>query len=183
MTSILQMGGPDCRCIWRRINFPDSGLTRSRLECLFEKRPMGRIRLDSFRGGPGWRRRRWQAMPWLSLALVDKRVMFRRMHDWLPRAIVPLGIGLVMALLRRFAPPPKPASASWKYDQRQVPEPLPTGVRRLRASQVADGGDAAQPTTMGPMGIRNRCCDWHGVGAGLKKAVVCFRKRYPTLRR
>jgi hypothetical protein len=33
-----------------------------------------------------------------------------------------------MALLRRFAPPPKPASTTRKYDQRQVPEPLPTGV-------------------------------------------------------
>lgn len=50
------------------------------------------------------------------------------MYDWVPRVVVPLGIGLVMALLGRYAPPPKAASASWRYETSQVPEPLPTGM-------------------------------------------------------
>jgi len=47
--------------------------------------------------------------------------------DWLPRALVPVVIVIVLSLFRRIAPP-QSRMENWRYDQRQVPEPLPTGV-------------------------------------------------------
>lgn len=48
--------------------------------------------------------------------------------SWLPRAVVPIGIFAVLALLRRFAPSPPPPSEHWTYSTRQWAEPLPYGV-------------------------------------------------------
>lgn len=47
--------------------------------------------------------------------------------DWLPRAIVPGAVALILALFRRIAPP-RSRLANAKYDQHQAPEPLPTGI-------------------------------------------------------
>ena len=47
--------------------------------------------------------------------------------DWLPRAIVPLGIGLMMVLFRRLAPG-RVRTTKHRYDETQAPEPLPTGA-------------------------------------------------------
>jgi hypothetical protein len=45
--------------------------------------------------------------------------------DWLPRALVPIGISFFFWLFRKLAPAP---TRSTDYKERQVPEPLPTGV-------------------------------------------------------
>jgi hypothetical protein len=45
--------------------------------------------------------------------------------EWLPRALVPIGISFFFWLFRRLAPAP---ARSTKYGERQVHEPLPTGV-------------------------------------------------------
>jgi hypothetical protein len=45
--------------------------------------------------------------------------------DWLPRALVPIGISFFFWLFRRLAPAP---DRSTSYRKRQVHEPLPTGV-------------------------------------------------------
>jgi hypothetical protein len=45
--------------------------------------------------------------------------------DWLPRALVPIGISFFFWLFRKLAPAP---DRSTKYETRQVHEPLPTGV-------------------------------------------------------
>lgn len=47
--------------------------------------------------------------------------------DWLPRALVPLVIALVLSLFRRIVPP-RSRLANSRYDQQQGPVPLPTGV-------------------------------------------------------
>lgn len=45
--------------------------------------------------------------------------------DWLPRALVPIGITFFFWLFRKLAPAP---ARSTNYKERQVPEPLPAGV-------------------------------------------------------
>jgi hypothetical protein len=45
--------------------------------------------------------------------------------DWLPKALVPLAIFLVLGLFRKLAPAP---AQSTSYKEKQVPDPLPTGV-------------------------------------------------------
>lgn len=45
--------------------------------------------------------------------------------DWLPRALVPIGISFFFWLFRKLAPAP---TRSTDYKERQVPEPLPAGV-------------------------------------------------------
>ena len=47
--------------------------------------------------------------------------------DWVPRAVVPGVIVLVLSLFRWIAPPRSRLGNS-RYDQQQGPEPLPTGV-------------------------------------------------------
>ena len=50
------------------------------------------------------------------------------MHlNWIPRALEPFLIFLVLGLLRRVAPPRYRATER-RYDEMQTPEPLPTGV-------------------------------------------------------
>jgi hypothetical protein len=51
----------------------------------------------------------------------------RMQLEWLPRALVPLVIVLILILFSRIAPP-RSRLAKWRFDQQQVPEPLPTGV-------------------------------------------------------
>jgi hypothetical protein len=46
---------------------------------------------------------------------------------WLPRAFFLVIIAVVLALFRRMAPP-RSRLASHRYDESQVPEPLPTGI-------------------------------------------------------
>jgi len=45
--------------------------------------------------------------------------------DWLQRVLVPIGISFFFWLFRKLAPAP---ARSTNYKERQVPEPLPTGV-------------------------------------------------------
>lgn len=45
--------------------------------------------------------------------------------DWLPRALVPIGIAFFFSIFRKLAPAP---TRNTNYEERQVPEPLPTGV-------------------------------------------------------
>jgi hypothetical protein len=45
--------------------------------------------------------------------------------DWLPKALVPFAIFFVLGLFRKLAPAP---ARSTNYEEKQVPEPLPTGV-------------------------------------------------------
>ena len=45
--------------------------------------------------------------------------------DWLPRALIPIGIYFSFWFFRKLAPAPM---RSTNYRERQVPEPLPTGV-------------------------------------------------------
>ena len=48
--------------------------------------------------------------------------------DWLPKALVPVVIVLVLRLFRRAAPAPNPVEA-WEHEgTRQIPEPFPTGI-------------------------------------------------------
>jgi hypothetical protein len=47
--------------------------------------------------------------------------------DWLPRAVVPFAVVVMMALFRRIAPG-RERAAHHRYDERQDPEPLPTGA-------------------------------------------------------
>jgi hypothetical protein len=47
--------------------------------------------------------------------------------DWLPRALVPLLISLVLTLFRRMAPP-RYRATEHRYDEMQSSEPLPSGV-------------------------------------------------------
>jgi hypothetical protein len=48
--------------------------------------------------------------------------------QWSPRYVVIPVVSIVFALLRRYAPAPKSKFASFNYEQRQIPKPLPTGV-------------------------------------------------------
>jgi hypothetical protein len=45
--------------------------------------------------------------------------------DWLPKALVPIGVAFFFALFRRLAPAPP---RGLNHEERQTPEPLPTGV-------------------------------------------------------
>src|ERR1700723_546437 len=49
------------------------------------------------------------------------------LSTWLPRFLVTIAIALSFALFRRMAPP-HARMAGHRYDEAQVPEPLPTGV-------------------------------------------------------
>ena len=46
-------------------------------------------------------------------------------RDWIPRALVPICISFFFWLFRKLAPAPE---RSMNYKERQLPEPLPTGV-------------------------------------------------------
>ena len=46
---------------------------------------------------------------------------------WLPRFLVPIAVALAFALFRRMAPP-RARMAGHRYDESQIPEPLPAGV-------------------------------------------------------
>lgn len=48
--------------------------------------------------------------------------------QWSPRYIVIPAVSVVFALLRRYLPAPKSKFKSWKFEDQQAPEPLPTGV-------------------------------------------------------
>jgi hypothetical protein len=47
--------------------------------------------------------------------------------DLLPKILVPSVILIILGLFRRIAPPQYRAE-NWRFDERQVPEPLPVGV-------------------------------------------------------
>lgn len=49
-------------------------------------------------------------------------------HGWISKALVSAFTLTVLALFRRFAPPPSRVTSEGKYDQQQVPEPLATGA-------------------------------------------------------
>ena len=49
------------------------------------------------------------------------------LSTWLPRFFVPIAIALAFALFRRMAPP-RARMAEHRYDESQIPEPLPPGV-------------------------------------------------------
>ena len=49
------------------------------------------------------------------------------LFTWLPRFLVPIAIALAFALFRRMAPP-RARMAEHRYDESQIPEPLPSGV-------------------------------------------------------
>jgi hypothetical protein len=49
------------------------------------------------------------------------------LSTWLPRFLVPIAIALAFALFRRMAPP-SARMTEHRYDESQIPEPLPPGV-------------------------------------------------------
>jgi hypothetical protein len=46
--------------------------------------------------------------------------------NWIPMALTPVFITLILQMLRKLFPPPE--NPAWSYDQRQVPEPFPPGL-------------------------------------------------------
>jgi hypothetical protein len=54
--------------------------------------------------------------------------LFRMKLDWLPQALVPIGVILALALFRKFAPRRADAGIDDHSHPQQGPEPLPTGV-------------------------------------------------------